>query len=165
MTFEELKGKADRSCDSSGGSCRYYKINDQFGLKTYSYRCDAVESQRNQRWMSQHGLAPYVYSGVRKHDVSDGKPVYYFVTEHLPTTCYQWRWDGEHKEEFARQLKNFRRKCSRRGMSICDTCDFNFGLRADGTFMMLDCGSETIPNAIERAYIKTKTLVKGALGA
>lgn len=157
------------SPDSSGASCKFYKVNDSFGAKVYTDITIASKNMDAQRSLYNLGFAPEVLSDVIKLMVKEyGQKVHYMFLTELAKTVYQVCVEDGSACKFCRNhCKSSKCKCNSENVSdirsnwmekpqFKDIADLqkrmikqgyynkdrlwvNYGYLKDGTPVIIDC--------------------------
>lgn len=135
--------------DDKGRFCFYIKIDEKYGLKTYTQ-----ESMRNatfdmQQTVFKLGLAPEVFEKFQI-DMPNGSKVFGYVTEHCETLRDRFRKMRQEKDlnlftpnidyDFRTKMLETQDALVNQGWYDPDAHLGNYGIRANGDVVCLDVG-------------------------
>ena len=153
----EIEEKLSNSKFSSGCLCRFFKLDENWGLKLYEYQIDRNKAWEKHQKFLKHNLAPEI---GRKVDLEAG---YGYTCEIVETLCQSgdiypfgyfshydysdYTYETWHqrrieiktslKEKFGEMLNDFHKKINKLKLSYCDDHFGNFGLK-NGELVAID---------------------------
>jgi len=144
MLNNELISKIESgSHNGEGRECKYFRLNEREGLKTFVYEEHRDHCFDMQTHCRRFGLAPMV------GDTADIPTVhgllYGYTTEHLQTCLEIMNECDKNEEPYPENIHYTRREgltnvYAEHGLNWTDTCTFNIGVFPSGELCAIDFG-------------------------
>ena len=117
-----------------GCCCTFVKISDEWGIKLYSDKSDRDYAYKLQKYCRKHKLAPQVGDCVKVGEY------FGYITEVAETPIYGYKSDKMKISLF----DTIQQKYLKVGLSFWDVHGANCGRLADGRYVSIDFGDESM---------------------
>lgn len=145
LTTELVERVSDGLSDAKGRECKYFKLNENEGLKTWKSEWRRDRSYDMQARCYEVGLAPRLGKKLEIETLG-GEILFGYVTEHLPVLTEETnklRGTPEFYtvcEEFNEAAQTLQAVYLENGIYFEDSCLFNIGRMENGELCAIDFG-------------------------